>query len=121
MRTYPGFFHFKKSPTPIRTASLLFTVLTIFLTPGLLCAASATWSATPTDGEWIATNTPVLENNWSTGANTWPGGTSTSSGDSATFNNSSTITTVIITNVLGIGGWNVKNITFDTANCVAYT
>src|SRR5215213_1325813 len=59
-------------------------------------AASANWSAAPTNGIWEATGT---ENNWSTGAATFPGSTvsgSITNADVATFNVVSNTTTLSI-------------------------
>ena len=71
-------------------------------------AASATWSATPTDGNWVTDNT---ETNWSTGPNTYPGaiGTTTNA-DIATFLTSS-ITTISINSA----NLNIKGITFGAS------
>ena len=81
--------------------------------PNVIHAASASWLASPTSDLWEA---GAADENWSTGLGTWPGGTSTSSGDSATFDVNSSITNISITS-----SWNIKNITFDTADCSAYT
>ena len=95
-------------------AYLFFTaILSPVLAPDAARAASATWLASPTSDLWEA---GAGDENWSTGVGTWPGGTSTSSGDSATFDVNSSITNISITS-----SWNIKNITFDTADCAAYT
>jgi fibronectin-binding autotransporter adhesin len=101
--------------TSLHHLATLSILAAVTLLPHLAGAASATWLASPTDGNWEATGS---ENNWSTGVATWPGGNSTSSGDTATFNNNSSVTSISLN---GTGGWNIKNITFDTANCAAYT
>jgi autotransporter-associated beta strand protein len=111
-------FEFNPNPTIMKTSLhhletlALLAALTVLAQPA--GAASATWLASPTDGNWEAAGS---ENNWSTGVATWPGGTSTSSGDTATFNSASTATTITI----GGSAWNLKNVTFDTASCAAYT
>jgi autotransporter-associated beta strand protein len=95
------------------TVLAVISLVLLAFSSGPAQAASATWLASPTDGNWI---TSASENNWSTGVGTWPGGNSTSSGDTATFNSASSFTTVVVG-----GTWNIKNITFDTANCPTYT
>lgn len=77
-------------------------------------AAPATWNATPTDGNWVASGG---ENNWSTGVNTYPGSTSVlTNTDTATFNNVSSTTAVTINN----SKLNVKSLLFD-GGASAYT
>ena len=100
--------------TPLHHLEALAILAALTLLPHLADAASATWLVSPSSGNWEAS---ASENNWSTGLGTWPGGTSTSSGDTATFNSGSTQTTI----TLNGSAWNVKNVTFDTANCAAYT
>ena len=65
-------------------------------------AASATWNASPTDGNWVTT--PGGENNWSTGASAFPGSTTTTSTDTATFLSSSVTSININSSSLTIGG-----------------
>ncbi len=49
-------------------------------------AASATWSATPGDANWIPS--PSTDTNWSTGAGLYPGSTTvTTNSDTATLSN----------------------------------
>ena len=73
-------------------------------------AASATWSATPGDANWIPS--PSTDTNWSTGPGLFPGSTSAlNNQDIGTFNTNSTLKTIAINSAtLDIGG-----ITFDTA------
>ncbi|MGB8352308.1 MAG: autotransporter-associated beta strand repeat-containing protein, partial [Chthoniobacteraceae bacterium] len=82
----------------------------VILLPGATAnAASATWNASPTDGNWV---TDGSENNWGTGVGTSPGATSgTTNTDTATFNNASATTAITINSPT----LNVDNITFDTA------
>jgi fibronectin-binding autotransporter adhesin len=105
-----------KTPlSPLRALLILSAALGVGLAPQLARATSASWLASPTDGNWVATGS---ENNWSTGTATWPGGTSTGSGDTATFDVNSSVTDIIVNNG---GNCNIKNVTFDTADCSAYT
>ncbi|MFZ4777764.1 MAG: beta strand repeat-containing protein, partial [Terrimicrobiaceae bacterium] len=76
-------------------------------------AANGTWSATPTDANWVPTGT-----NWSNGATLFPGAISgTTNTDVATFNSASTQTSITINSPT----LNIKSITFDTASAAAYT
>jgi autotransporter-associated beta strand protein len=69
---------------------------------------SATWNATPTNGNWVTT---VAENNWSSGAGMYPGDiASTTNGDTATFLTSNVTAINVNTTV------NIKNITFGVAS-----
>ncbi|MBC7784776.1 MAG: autotransporter-associated beta strand repeat-containing protein [Burkholderiales bacterium] len=75
-------------------------------------AASATWLAAPTDGDWIPAGT-----NWSTGAGLFPGATTGLTNlDIATFNTGSAFTTIAINSAT----LNFGSILFDT-NATAYT
>ncbi|HAO79775.1 MAG TPA: hypothetical protein DCQ92_12530 [Verrucomicrobia subdivision 3 bacterium] len=103
----------KNQLIPLRATLALAVVLGACLAPNFAQAASATWNVAPTSNLWEA---GAGDNNWSTGVGLWPGGTSTSSGDTATFNVASSITTLQIAS-----NWNIKNVTFDTADCSAYT
>ena len=90
--------------------SVAFTALT-----STMFAASATWSATPTDSNWVTDNT---ETNWSTGVGTFPGSTSsTTNTDTATFAGASTILAITINSAT----LNIKNITFSGSAEPAYT
>jgi len=76
-------------------------------------AASATWSATPTNGFWEAAG---AENNWGTGAGTFPGATSGStSTDVATFLASSGTTISINASTSNVLELNIASITFGVS------
>jgi autotransporter-associated beta strand protein len=78
-------------------------------------AASAIWSATPTNANWV---TGVSDNNWSTGVATFPGSTSViTNGDTATFTGTSTELAITINSAT----LNIKSITFSGAGEPAYT
>ncbi len=90
------------------------SLATIFL-PQFARAASATWSATPTDGNWVTDGT---ETNWSTGLGTFPGATAgLTNPDTATFTGTSTQLNIVINSAT----LNIKNITFSGSSEPAYT
>ena len=103
--------------SPLFIASRVSAVLAglvVLLSPAVVKAASATWLAAPFNNNWLALPTT---NNWSTGDGTFPGAISSSgNSDVATFNNASSITTIVNSAGFSIGG-----IMFDTANASAYT
>jgi autotransporter-associated beta strand protein len=105
-------------------AFAVFFVVTILIAIGLLLAPKAranndgdgTWLSAPDTGDWepIGKNTT----NWSNGKNKNPGDNSgtTTNPDTATFNNASSITSIVI----NVAPLNIKNITFDTS-AASYT
>jgi autotransporter-associated beta strand protein len=69
---------------------------------------SATWSTSPTNGNWVPA---AGETNWSTGAGNYPGSTSgTTNGDSATFLTSN-ITTIVLNSAI-----NIDTVRFGTSS-----
>lgn len=88
-------------------------------------AASATWNASPTNGNWEATG---AEDNWSTGPATFPGDISgsTTNTDVATFLTSGTTTISINstagnTSPLNIGGITFGNVAYASAFTIGST
>jgi autotransporter-associated beta strand protein len=81
----------------------------------LALGGSATWSASPTNGNWVP---GALETNWSTGAGNFPGATSgLTNADTATFAGASTQLLITINS----STLNVKSITFSGSAEPAYT
>lgn len=94
--------------SPVFAASIA-----VFVCVSSMRAASGTWSATPTDANWVPTGT-----NWSNGATLFPGATSgTTNADIATFSGASTQTAITINSAT----LNFKSILFDTVSAAAYT
>src|SRR5688500_12322550 len=114
------------SPTRLtaRRRFLVLSFATLGLSPlgsQLAQAASATWSATPTNGMWEAAG---AEANWSTGAGPFPGTTSgaTNSTDVATFTGVSNVTAISVNSTAGNSlPLNLGGMTFTGANKSSWT
>src|SRR4051794_14690260 len=109
----------------VRRRFLVLGLATAGLSPvgaQLAHAASANWSAAPTNGVWEATGT---ENNWSTGAATFPGTTAAGSitnADVATFNAVSSFTNISINSTTPNGSpLNLGAIGFTGGTLSSYT
>ena len=67
-------------------------------------AATVTWNASPSDGDWVTNLNSETDTNWSTGISTYPGSTTAlNNGDIATFLSSGTTSILVNSATLNIG------------------